>query len=127
MATSRPAPGPPAAAMVATAVFEDVHSAVIGAVVPLAYTALAVKAWVPPTSMADGVAGAIWMDEMVGAVTVSAAVPEIPLRAALMVTVPATKVVATPLLPAALDSWATLMLLDVHVACVVRSNVVLLS
>src|ERR1039457_6565597 len=85
VATSRPAPNPPAAATVATAVFEDVQAAVIGAVVPLAYTAFAVKVCVPPTVRTGGFAGAIWMEEMVGAVTVSAAVPETPLRVAVMV------------------------------------------
>ena len=72
-------------------------------------------------------AGAIIMDEISGSVTVSTAVPDMPAKVAVMVALPATSEAARPLLPAALEIWATAMSLDVHVTWVVRSGVLPLS
>jgi hypothetical protein len=62
------------------------------------------------------VAGLTMIATKTGAVTVRVAVPCTPLRAAVMVTVlplaGEVRPVATPLLPAAFDTWATAMLLD---------------
>ena len=67
------------------------------------------------------------MDEMIGAVTVRAAVPETPVMVAVIVDVPATSDVASPMLPAALETWATVMSLDDQVTWVVMSGVEPLS
>ena len=71
--------------------------------------------------------GAIMMDDSSGSPTVRAAVPEMPVKVAVMVDLPATSDVASPLLPAALETWAMVMLLADQVTCVVMSGAAPLS
>ena len=67
--------------------------------------------------------GVTAMDMSVAAVTVSAVEPETLPNVAAMVVLPTATLVARPLLPAALDTVAAEVLVEVQVAVVVRSCV----
>jgi hypothetical protein len=110
------------ALIVATVVVLETQVALlITAVVLLLYVPVAVNWSVrPPATLAAAAVTAI--DESVGAVTVSVAVPEMLPDVAVMVEVPAIKVVASP---AAL-MVATVLVPELQVTVDVRSCVVLL-
>jgi hypothetical protein len=71
--------------------------------------------------------GVTVIDTKLGAVTVKVAVPFTPCKVAAIVALPRVREVATPLLPAAFDTWATATSFDDQVTWVVMSRVVELS
>jgi hypothetical protein len=93
----------------ATAVGADeiqVTCSVKGRVVPSLYLPTAVNCCVPRTAIV-AVAGLTSMAVNVASVTVSTVEPDMPIKLALMVAVPAARVVASPREPAALEMAAT--------------------
>ena len=114
----------PPLAIVAAAVFDEVQvtELVMFAVVELLYVPVAVNCWVKPAT-SDGAAGVTAIETRVGAVTVSAAVPETEPTVAVIVDGPAATPVARP--PAAIVAFDVSE--EVHAADAVRSCVVALS
>ena len=99
---------------VAVAVLEElqVTCEVISWVVESEYVPVAVSCWVLPAAML-AVAGVTAMEDRVAAVTVKLAVPDLPLKAAVMVAVPAALAVARPLLA----TVAVVVLEELQVTC----------
>ena len=108
----------PLLATVAVAVVEElqVACAVTSRVVPSEYEPEAVNCWVFPAGTL-GLSGVTAIEDKVAAVTVRVAVPDLPLKAAVMVAVPAALAVARPLLA----TVAVGVLDELQVTCVVMS------
>ena len=107
----------PLLATVAVGVLDElqVTCEVISWVVESEYVPVAVNCWVLPAAML-AVAGVTAIEDSVtAAVTVRVAVPDLPLKAAVMVAVPAATAVARPLLVIV----ALVVLDEVQVTCVV--------
>jgi hypothetical protein len=106
----------PLLATVAVAVLDElqVTCVVIVWVVESEYVPVAVNCWVVPATLV-AVAGVTAIEDRVAAVTVRAAVPDLPLKVAVMVTAPAALAVARPLLVIV----ALVVLDEVQVTCVV--------
>jgi hypothetical protein len=92
----------------------QVACVVIFWVVESEYVPVAVNCWVFPAAML-AVAGVTAMEDMVAAVTVRVAVPDLPLKVAVMVAEPAALAVARPLLAIV----ARVVLEELQVTCVV--------
>jgi hypothetical protein len=107
----------PAAVMVAVAVFDELHVAVLVRfwVVPSLKVPVAVNCWVAPLVI-DGLAGVMAIDCSVAAVTVSVVEPFTVPEAALMVEVPTPAPVARP----AAVMVAVAVFDELHVAVLVR-------
>ena len=97
----------------------QVTCAVIFWVVESEYVPVAVNCWVVPAALL-AVAGVTAIEDRVAAVTVRVAVPDLPLKAAVMVAVPATLAVARPLLL----TVAVVVLDELQVTCAVISRLV---
>jgi len=111
----------PLLAIVAVVVLDElqVTCVVMSRVAPSEYVPEAANCWVAPTALL-AVAGVTAIEDRVAAVTVRVAVPILPLKAAVMVVVPAATAVARPLLLIV----ATPVLDELQVTCAVISRLV---
>ena len=109
---------------VATDKLDEVQATagVISRVVPSENVPVAINCWVPPTDMI-GLAGVTAMEDRVEEVTVRVVLPEIGPEVAVMVELPATRAVASPLLSTeATDVLDELQVTDVVISWVVPSE-----
>jgi hypothetical protein len=111
----------PLLATVAVVVLEElqVTCVVMFWVVESEYVPVAVNCWVVPATLV-AVAGVTAMEDRVAAVTVRVAVPDLPLKAAVMVAEPAATAVARPLLLIVAADVGS----EDQVTCVVMSRLV---